>query len=71
LPPGYPNAPNLVTYAKGGSEDDYKAHMVSKYECERWDNKLLLYIMRMEFKIMSPKRRVDIVYLFPFSLDNV
>jgi len=58
LPPGYPNAPSLVAFAKGGSEDEYKAHMVSKYECERWENKLLLYIKKIKDRIAERKKEL-------------
>lgn len=48
LPPGFPEAPaKPVPLAKGASEDEYKAWMKLKYDREGWDNKLILYKIRM------------------------
>jgi hypothetical protein len=48
LPPGFPEAPvKPVPLAKGASEDEYKAFMKNKFVREEWDNKVILYKIRM------------------------
>jgi hypothetical protein len=46
VPSEFPPAPVIVAYTAGGSENEYKAYMASKYKYEKWENSLILYKMR-------------------------
>jgi len=46
LPPGFEAEPALPNFIKGGTEEQYKAYMVSKLKHETWENQLLLYYRR-------------------------
>jgi hypothetical protein len=40
--------PQRLEFAAGGTENEYKAYMASKYKYEKWENSLLLYQMRQK-----------------------
>lgn len=54
LPPYFEKAPPKPQFEKGGTEEQYKAYMVAKYEYETWENKLVLW------RIKTKKRQEEI-----------
>jgi len=48
LPPGFDPAPARPVYVKGSTQEQYKMYMVAKYEYETWENKLILYKIKVK-----------------------
>jgi len=48
LPPGFDPPPAKPVYVKGSTQEQYKAYMVAKYEYETWENKLILYKIKVK-----------------------
>jgi len=48
LPPGFEAAPQKPLFKQGGTEAEYKAYMVQRYEYETWENKLTLYKIKLK-----------------------
>jgi len=51
LPPFFENPPVKPAYKEGSDRDEYKAYMVRKYEYETWENKLVLYKIKLKKKL--------------------
>jgi len=60
LPPGFDPAPAKPVYVKGSTQEQYKAYMVSKYEYETWENKLILYKIKVKKQIEELKAKKGI-----------
>jgi hypothetical protein len=51
LPPGFEKPPVKPTYKEGSTREEYKAYMVAKYEYETWENKLVLFNIKLKKKL--------------------
>jgi len=51
LPPGFEKPPAKPVYKEGSTREEYKAYMVAKYEYETWENKVVLYNIKLKKKI--------------------
>jgi len=58
VPPGYPQAPFVMKFEKGQSEEIYKEFMRQKYEYERWENKLILHVRKLKARIAERKKEL-------------
>jgi len=43
LPPGFPPEPPKPVFREGGSEEEYKEYMKTRYKYEEWENSLLVW----------------------------
>jgi len=57
LPPGFDPPPKLPLINKECSSEEYKAFMVAKYEFETWENKLILYKIKLKKQIDEIKKK--------------
>jgi hypothetical protein len=51
LPPGFEKPPVKPVYKEGSTREEYKAYMVAKYEYETWENKLVLFNIKLKRKL--------------------
>jgi len=51
LPPGFEKSPVKPVYKEGSTREEYKAYMVAKYEYETWENKLVLFNIKLKKKL--------------------
>jgi len=51
LPPGFEKPPTKPVYKEGSTREEYKAYMVAKYEYETWENKLVLFNIKLKKKL--------------------
>jgi len=58
LPPGFDRGPPKPHFEKGGTEEQYKAYMIQKYEYETWENKLVLWKIKTKKRIVEIKQKV-------------
>jgi len=57
LPPALDPPPPLPVYKKECSVEEHKAYMIAKYEYETWENKLILYKIKLKQQIEEIKKR--------------
>jgi hypothetical protein len=57
LPPNFERGPPKPHFEKGGTEDQYKAYMIQKYEFETWENKLVLWKIKTKKRIAEIKQK--------------
>jgi len=57
LPPGFDPPPKIPIYKKECSTEEYKAYMLARYEYETWENKLLLYKLKLNQQIEDIKQK--------------
>eukprot|EP01128_Nolandella_sp_AFSM9_P002529 TRINITY_DN12894_c0_g1_i1.p1 TRINITY_DN12894_c0_g1~~TRINITY_DN12894_c0_g1_i1.p1 ORF type:complete len:694 (-),score=154.81 TRINITY_DN12894_c0_g1_i1:174-2255(-) len=58
LPPNFSGYPGgRPTFEEGGSEEAYKQFMISKYEYETWENKLILWKIKAKKRVAGIKAR--------------
>jgi hypothetical protein len=51
LPPGFEKPPVKPVYKEGSTREEYKAYMVAKYEYETWENKVVLFNIKLKKKL--------------------
>jgi len=54
LPPNFEKPPPKAVY-EGSTREEYKAYMVAKYEYETWENKLVLFKIKLKKKLEEIK----------------
>jgi hypothetical protein len=57
LPPGFDKGPGKPHFEKGGTEEQYKAYMIAKYEYETWENKLVLWKIKTKKRVAEVKAK--------------
>jgi hypothetical protein len=57
LPPSFEKGPPKPHFEKGGTEEQYKAYMIQKYEYETWENKLVLWKIKTKKRIVEIKQK--------------
>jgi len=57
LPPNFERGPLKPHFEKGGTEEQYKAYMITKYEYETWENKLILWKIKTKKRIAEIKQK--------------
>jgi len=55
LPPNFEKPPPKAVYKEGSTREEYKAYMVAKYEYETWENKLVLFKIKLKKKLEEIK----------------
>jgi len=51
LPPNFEKSPPKAVYKEGSTREEYKAFMVAKYDYETWENKLVLFKIKLKKKL--------------------
>jgi len=51
LPPNFEKPPAKPIYKEGSTREEYKAYMIAKYEYETWENKLVLFNIKLKKKL--------------------
>jgi hypothetical protein len=57
LPPNFEKGPPKPHFEKGGTEEQYKAYMIAKYEFETWENKLVLWKIKTKKRVQEVKQK--------------
>lgn len=60
LPPGFEKGPPKPHFEKGGTEEQYKAYMIAKYEYETFENRIVLWKIKTKKRIEEIKKKAGI-----------